>query len=238
MFKSKLKIEIEGNGFRNLTIFLLVYLVGGPLLDPYPSMRILSNLTLTIVLFLAAYAVQKQQGQRPYIFAIIIPLLILYWLGTYGVLRFTLTISYLLLVVYFGLLIGSYIVQIFRSPTVNSNVLYAAFCLYLMIALMWGAAYALFDKLFPGSYGGALLVKTAESSVHVYNYLSIVTLTSLGYGDITPQTTGAASLCQFEAIIGQFFTSVLVAWLVGNFISEKREPVQVAINGDENSTAT
>jgi len=36
------------------------------------------------------------------------------------------------------LLIGSYIVQIFRSPKLNSNVLYAAFCLYLMIALYGG----------------------------------------------------------------------------------------------------
>lgn len=222
MLGPKLKIEIQGNSFRNLTVFLLVYLVGSPFLEPNPSLRILSHLSLSIVLFLAAYAVQKEQGQRPYVLAIIVPLLVVYWLGTYDVISFTLTISYLLLVVYFALLIGSYIVQIFRSPTVNSNVLYAAFCLYLMIALLWGAVYALLDKWIPGSYSGVLLDTTTENSIHAYNYLSIVTLTSLGYGDIAPQTVGAASLCQFEAIVGQFFTTVLVAWLVGNFIADRR----------------
>jgi len=87
---------------------------------------------------------------------------------------------------------------------------------------LWGAAFALLDQLAPGSFSGDLLNKTVNS-IHAYNYLSIVTLTSLGYGDIVPQTIGAAALCQFEAIIGQFFTTVLVAWLVGNFIAEKNQ---------------
>ena len=36
-------------------------------------------------------------------------------------------------------------------------------------------------------------------------------MTTLGYGDITPQTQGAGALCQVEAIIGQFYIAVLVA---------------------------
>ena len=238
MLTSKLKIEIKGNSFRNLTVFLLVYLVGGPFLDPYPSLRVLSHLSMTLVLFLAAYAVQKEQGLRPFVFALVIPLLILYWIGTYDILRFTLSGAYLLLVVYFGLLIGSYIVQVFRSPKVTPNVLYAAFCLYLMIGLLWGASYALLDCLIPGSYSGNLLGSPVGDSVHTYIYLSIVTLTSLGYGDIIPESPGAAALCQFEAIIGQFFTSVLVAWLVGKFFSDKGEPLEITSKGDEKSPTT
>ena len=223
MVTSKLRIEIKGNSFKYLSIFLFAYLVGSPFLDPYSSMRVISNLSLTIVLFLAAYAVQKEQGQRPYIFAIIVPLLFLYWLGTYDIVRFTLSGAYLLLGVYFVLLISSYIVQIFRSPRVTSNVLYAAFCLYLMVALLWGAAYALLNSWIPGSYSGHLLEKTAGSSIHIYNYFSVVTFTTLGFGDIIPQTAGAASLTHFEAIVGQFFTTVLVAWLVGKYVSDNPE---------------
>lgn len=78
-------------------------------------------------------------------------------------------------------------------------------------------------ELSPGSYSGALLEKEPDNLLHIYNYFSMVTLTTLGYGDITPQTPGAAALCQMEAIVGQFFTAVLVAWLVGNFISDKQE---------------
>lgn len=54
-----------------------------------------------------------------------------------------------------------------------------------------------------------------------FNYFSLVTLTTLGYGDITPQTAGAGALCQMEAITGQFYTAVVVAWLVGNFVRKE-----------------
>jgi hypothetical protein len=51
----------------------------------------------------------------------------------------------------------------------------------------------------------------------------MVTLTTLGYGDITPQNPGAGALCQLEAIIGQFFTAVIVGWMVGNIVSEQQD---------------
>ena len=52
----------------------------------------------------------------------------------------------------------------------------------------------------------------------------MVTLTTLGYGDITPQTHAAGALCQIEAITGQFFIAVVVAWLVGNYIADRQQP--------------
>ena len=45
--------------------------------------------------------------------------------------------------------------------------------------------------------------------------LSFTTMTTLGYGDITPQTPVAMAFCQVEAILGQLFIAVLVARLVG-----------------------
>jgi len=81
--------------------------------------------------------------------------------------------------------------------------------------------YAVLNEFYPGAYGGTLLENLQGNSVHIFTYFSMVTLTTLGYGDITPQTAGAASLCQMEAIVGQFFTAVLAAWLVGMYVSEQ-----------------
>jgi voltage-gated potassium channel len=50
-------------------------------------------------------------------------------------------------------------------------------------------------------------------------YFSYVTMTTLWYGDITPQTQGAMALCQTEAILGQFYIAVLVAYLVAMRVS-------------------
>lgn len=218
----KQKKDIEGNGFRNLLVFLLIYIVGSPFLTPYPSLSILAHLSLSVTLFVTIYTVQKYQQERSFAIALLLPLLILYWFGIYDVNRLSSQGSYLLSVIYFGLLIHSYTLQITRSRRVTKKLLYAAFCLYLIIGLFWGSLYMLLEEILPGSYAGGLFESLQGHSVHVFNYFSMVTLTTLGYGDITPQTTGAAALCQLEAIVGQFFTAVLVAWLVGMYVSEKK----------------
>jgi len=215
---------IEGHGFKYLLFFLLLYLVGSPFLDPYPSVAILVHLSLSVTLFVAVYTVQKHQQRRSIAIVLLLVLLILYWLGIYDIIRFSRLGSYLLFVVYFGLLIYSYIMQLARFQKVTVNVLYATLCLYLIIGLFWGALYTLLNELSPGAYSGALLDNVQQDSpLHIFNYFSMVTLTTLGYGDITPQTPGAGALCQMEAIIGQFFTAVVVAWLVGSIITAKEK---------------
>ena len=91
------KIGPEGHGFRNLLIFLLIYIVGSPFLDPYPSLEIVAHLFLSITLFVALYTVQKYQQRRSIAIALLFLLLILYWLGIYDVIRFSRRGSYLLL---------------------------------------------------------------------------------------------------------------------------------------------
>lgn len=223
MAARKKKSPIEGHGFRYLLFFLLLYMVGSPFLAPYPSLAVLAHVSLSMVLFVAIYAVNKQQHHRSFAIALLLPLLVLYWLGIYNIIPFSRHGAYLLFSVFFGLLVYSYVWQIAHSHKVTLNVLYATFCLYLIIGLFWGSLYTLLNELSPGAYGGVLLDNIQDSPLHIFNYFSLVTLTTLGYGDITPQTAGAASLCQMEAIVGQFFTAVVVAWLVGMFVSDKRD---------------
>ena len=216
------KAAIEGPAFRNLLFFLFLYLIGSPFLAPYPSLAILAHASLSVAMLFAVYTVQKQQQQRSFAMILLLPLLALYWLGIYDIVGFSKLGSDLFFVLYFGLLVYSYVRQIIRSPRVTANLLYATFCLYLIIGLFWGSLYTLLDELMPGAYSGVLLDNVPDRSIHAFNYFSMVTLTTLGYGDITPQTPGAAALCQMEAIVGQFFTAVLVAWLVGMYISDRQ----------------
>ncbi|MGD9259424.1 MAG: potassium channel family protein, partial [Desulfobacterales bacterium] len=52
-------------------------------------------------------------------------------------------------------------------------------------------------------------------------YFSFVTITTLGYGDITPLTRKASSLVMLEAVTGQMYLVVVVAWLVGMHVSHR-----------------
>lgn len=220
------KITFKKDGFRNLLFFLLLYIFGSPFLADFPSFSILVHSSLSLVLLFSVYAVEKQQRQRPFAMVLLLPVLVLFWLGIYDIVSFSRVGSYLLLALYFGLLIYSYAVQIGRVKKITISVIYATLCLYLIIGLFWGALYAFLFYVSPGSYSGALLDNVQHGILDVFNYFSLVTLTTLGYGDITPQTPGAGALCQMEAICGQFFTAVVVAWLVGNFVSDKQNNVE------------
>lgn len=216
------RTDIEGFAFRNLLFFLLLYLLGSPFLAPYPSLAVLAHASLSVAMLVAVYTVQKKQQERSIAITLLLPLLALYWLSIYDIVSFSRLSADLFFTLYFGFLVFSYVRQIIRASRVTTHLLHATFCLYLIIGLFWGSLYTLLEELLPGSYGGVLLERVQNHTVHTFNYFSMVTLTTLGYGDITPQTAGAAALCQMEAIVGQFFTAVLVAWLVGMYISDRQ----------------
>ena len=216
---------MSGNRFRVLLLFLLLYIVGSPFLEPFPSLAVLAHVSLSLVLFVALYTLSKYQNQRSIAVVLLLPLLSLYWLGIYDIITISEVSVYCLFTVYYALLIYSFIQQIKNAQRVSSNILFATFCLYLIIGMFWGVLYTLLHEIHPEAYSGILL-ESQSDPIHLFNYFSFVTLTTLGYGDITPQTAGAASICQMEAIVGQFFTAVVVAWLVGMHVSSRHDNEQ------------
>jgi voltage-gated potassium channel len=52
-------------------------------------------------------------------------------------------------------------------------------------------------------------------------YFSLVTITTVGYGDITPVTRVARAFANLEAVVGQLYLVILVSWLVGMYVSQK-----------------
>lgn len=218
--------DIPANqGFKTLLFFLLLYIFGSPFLSPYPSLSIIAHATLSITLFFSVYAVSKEKKKRTFAMTLLLPVLSLYWAGIYDIISFGGVGSYMLLSIYLFLLVYFFTIELKQTTRVTLQVLVATLCLYLIIGLFWGALYALLYEISPAAYGGDLLDGRVGHKYTVFVYFSMVTLTTLGYGDITPQTMGAASLCQMEAIIGQFFTAVVIAWLMGNFFSEKQTKV-------------
>ena len=205
------------HGFENLIVWLFLYLVISPFLEPVPYALTITKLFLSAALVSAAYTINK--GSRilwPSIALLSLSLIPL-WMNTLGVARFSTTAITILLILYLSLLVYSFSRFLFGTRHVSWNTLCAALCLYMIFGLLWGAVFTLVESLAPGSFTGTMLsnASSPEDKANCLNYLSFITLTTLGYGDITPQTWGAAALCQAEAMLGHFFTVVMVARLVG-----------------------
>lgn len=89
--------------------------------------------------------------------------------------------------------------------------LLAAIALYVVIGMIWAMLYALVNTMVPGAFAGAL---PHGATLFDWGYFSIVTLTTVGYGDITPVANAARSLAAVEAMIGQLYPAIIIARLV------------------------
>ncbi len=113
--------------------------------------------------------------------------------------------------------------QVLFAGRVNRNVMVGSLCIYLLIGAMFAMLQQFMLMLDPQAIQG-LPERPWYAMYHELLYFSFVSLTTMGFGDITPVAPLARFLTVAEGIIGQFYLAVLVASLVGaRMAGEKRE---------------
>jgi hypothetical protein len=124
--------------------------------------------------------------------------------------------------VFLILIVAAIMAHLFRSARITRETIAGAICAYLLIGMVWGHAFAILDYLVPGSFADTSIETEASvdpepirDQIAQFNYFSFVTLTTLGYGDMTPLSRPAKNLAALEAILGQLYIAVLIARLVG-----------------------
>jgi voltage-gated potassium channel Kch len=113
---------------------------------------------------------------------------------------------------------------VLKDQTVTADTLYGAICVYILLGITWSFFCVLVEAVFPGAF-------SFVPENHVNNildwpdfiYYSFVTLTTLGYGDITPITQTSRNLAFLEAVSGQVYLAIIVARLVAMYISHSYE---------------
>jgi hypothetical protein len=110
-----------------------------------------------------------------------------------------------------GLLAGVVLMRVFRAGTVNAHRILGAIAAYILFALTWAGAYATVAYCYPGAFRGVAEGHRVEAELLYY---SLVTLTTVGYGDITPFHRAARALAMLEALVGQLYPAILIARLV------------------------
>jgi hypothetical protein len=110
--------------------------------------------------------------------------------------------------------------QVLLTEDIDLNRLVGAICAYLLMGFMFGLIHILTAWLLPGSYKGIGSPVVEDQGVQ-YIYYSFVTLTTLGYGDVTPVRPLASAVAYIEAVIGIFYIAILVGTLIGLMLSRE-----------------
>ncbi len=116
-----------------------------------------------------------------------------------------------------------------KERSVSLDTIFGGVCVFLLIGVVFGYVFSMVETLYPGSLleAGEVLAPSPNVNAQVERrpkaiYFSFVTLTTVGYGDITPARSMARVLAVLEAIVGQIFLTTFLAFLVGNYLSQRQ----------------
>ncbi len=200
----------------SLFLLLLVY----PLFEDQAfAGRIVAGL-FTLIMISAALAVMQDRRLATIMAIVGVPTIVLRWCVEFlRIEGLAATLSGVLVVVFLIFVVGVLVASLLRTQTVAVDTLCRAVAAYLLMGFAWAVVYETVGLLDPGAFS----VPSGDTSWGRAVYFSFTTLTTLGYGDITPVSPVARSFVVTEAIIGPLYLAILLARLMGLFVTQSRD---------------
>lgn len=186
-------------------------------------LRLLLEVFLTFVLLSIVYAVSDKKYQ--FVSSLVMAMVIMPLTWLHGIFNISIlfVLSNILEIIFFVFATSVIVRYILTQNRVTAHLIFAAIIGYMFIGLIWAAAYSLLAHVYPDSLALNPEFVTGAKARTVFTYFSFVTLTTLGYGDVTPLTDRAFALTILEAVVGQIYLTVLIARLVGLHIAHETE---------------
>ncbi len=204
---------------RSLSVFLSILVVEMFVITPVVRLGIVldlaSNLLFSILLVTGVFMVVRHRTLQWTAGIFVLLAIAVRWAGIVfgtpgllfwnGVLSLLSTVGFLLIVLWW----------VYREGSVTGHRVRGAIAAYLLLAVCFSLAYDLIEYVHPGSF--TLPVEGAQgmqARSALFLYFSVVTLTTVGFGDISAVHPVARSLVMAEALVGQLYPAILLARLV------------------------
>ena len=202
----------------HLLIALAILFVASPFIQELPSAKVIQRFLIAVVFLSALFAVADRSSLL--VGSLLAGTAILgQWVGFF----IPAVASYSLLpaIAFLIFVIARVLDYILVATEVDNETLCACLSGFLMIGLLWATGYILLAQVDPKAFGFTVPGQTMDGFEAFY--FSFVTLSTIGYGDITPVSRVAKMLCVMEAITGMFYVAVLVARLVSIYSSSAKQ---------------
>ncbi len=131
------------------------------------------------------------------------------------------------LMLFLGVVTGAVLYRVLRRGRVTTHRVGGAIAVYLMLGLLWASAYSLVYLHDPASFDLGSPVEATHEPNEIQTrgtgrlvYFSFVTMTTLGYGDITPKSYTAGNLAVLQALVGQIYLAVILARIVSLLVTK------------------
>jgi len=122
------------------------------------------------------------------------------------------------------------VLHVLTMRKINEDKIFGAMGAYLLICILWALIYTMIEIYNPYSFSFDTGFTTTTSTMTVHRfyfsqflYLSFVTFSTLGYGDIIPLTALSRTATSLQAVTGQLYVAILIARLVGLHIIQSQK---------------
>jgi hypothetical protein len=207
-----------------LLIALALFIFFAPFVEEIRGGDLIVSVLLSLVLISAVFAVASRRHTLIIALLLAIPALVGRWINYFQPELVPPAVFLTAGLALIAFVVANLLRFVLRAPSVNADVLCASISAYLMLGLLWTMAYWLVDQLTPGAFSFNTTSETKETMAG-FNafYFSFITLSTVGYGDITPVSKVARMLAATEAITGLLYVAVLIARLVGLYSTPKSQ---------------
>jgi hypothetical protein len=214
----------DESGLTALLIFFLVYLLVYNTLGEFTFGRLAARLFFSLIIVAGVVTTFSQRWLHGFAIVLAVALLVLSWMEQIrpGVTLATLTAG--LSLVYLGFLMAVVVVQVFREGPVTGHRIRGAIVVYLLLGGIFAQLYQLVALAIPQAFRlpGDLVGGDPGVLQRRLTYFSFITLTTTGYGDITPVHPMALTLTMFEALVGQLYLAITLARLVALAVTHQK----------------
>jgi hypothetical protein len=218
LVKQKIRLFQE-NRFLIMLLALVGVIFFHPLIDNIVHVQFLIEIFISLLFLSCIFAVSFKK-HHPIIAALLaLPTFTIMWTSHFvdiGGFEHVKNLFGMLFMLYLTIL---FLEHFFRQDEINREVIFGSLVVYLLMGLMWGYGYTLLEHLLPGSFTHP--ASLSELDLDALDYFSFVTMTTLGYGDITPASDSARAMVMTQTVSGQVYLAVLVARLVGLNIAQE-----------------
>lgn len=203
----------------NIILICLLIII---LFLPVLSEKVIRHLIFSAIIVLGSYSLDFRPKVRIILNASGTVTILLIWLyyffNLFGLAAF---LSFFC----FNVFITVFMIRhIFKSKRVTGTIIINSINCYLLIGLLGAVLLSMMEKIqklvFQSDIAAINFIGSTAEGFHEYLYFSFVTLSTLGYGDITPISFIAKSITLIIAVTGQFYMTILVAVLVGKFLRQ------------------
>src|SRR6476661_3723838 len=205
-----------------LLVALVLLFVFFPFVEEVKGGDVIVSILLSLVLLSAVLAVADRKGVFFIALVLAIPAIAGRWINHFWPDLVSPPVFLIAGLALIAFVVANLLRFVLRAPSVNTEVLCASISAYLMLGLLWTVAYWLVALVNPNAFSFNTGPKETMGGFNAF-YFSFITLSTVGYGDITPVSRIARWLAATEAMVGLLYVTVLIARLVSLYSTPKSQ---------------